>query len=105
MMRTYEIVSIPDARDVGGGPGDPPPSSQEPGGLSPGLPRKRLVPDALLRRSMADEGGGFQESAGLIRYFEEEEETVIHIDPRIVLGTGLVAAVAVEALHYWFPVA
>lgn len=54
---------------------------------------------------MADEGGGFQESAGLIRYFEEEEETVIHIDPRIVLGTGLVAAVAVEALHYWFPVA
>lgn len=54
---------------------------------------------------MADEGGGFQQSAGLIRYFEEEEETAIHVDPRIVLGTGLVAAVAIEALHYFYPVA
>lgn len=54
---------------------------------------------------MADEGGGFQQSAGLIRYFEEEEETALRIDPRIVLGTGLVTAFAVEALHYFYPVA
>lgn len=52
-----------------------------------------------------EEGGGFQQSAGLIRYFEAEEETAIHIDPRIVLGTGLATAVVVQALHYFYPVA
>ena len=31
-------------------------------------------------------GEGFHSAAGLIRYFDAEEETAIKIDPRLVLG-------------------
>lgn len=41
---------------------------------------------------------GFQQSAGLIRYFDAEEETAIHIDPRIVLVAAFLTSIVVLAL-------
>lgn len=52
-----------------------------------------------------DQGAGIQQAAGLIRYFDAEEETSIHIDPRIVLGTAFATAVFVGLLNYFYPVA
>ncbi len=46
---------------------------------------------------------GFQQSAGLIRYFDAEEETAIHIDPRIVVVASFLAAVVVLAIAWIWP--
>lgn len=46
---------------------------------------------------------GFQQAAGLIRYFDAEEETNIHIDPRIVLVAAFGTSIIVLALSLIFP--
>lgn len=46
---------------------------------------------------------GFQQSAGLIRYFDAEEETAIHIDPRIVLALSFGLSIAVLAVALIWP--
>ena len=46
---------------------------------------------------------GFQQAAGLIRYFDAEEETAIHIDPRIVLVVAFGMAIAVIAVSLIWP--
>ncbi len=46
---------------------------------------------------------GFQQAAGLIRYFDAEEETAIHIDPRFVLVASFVTAVVVLVLNVALP--
>ena len=46
---------------------------------------------------------GFQQSAGLIRYFDAEEETAIHIDPRIVLVAAFATSIIVLAIAIMFP--
>lgn len=46
---------------------------------------------------------GFQQSAGLIRYFDAEEETAIHIDPRIVLVAAFGTAIIVLAISLIWP--
>jgi preprotein translocase subunit Sec61beta len=46
---------------------------------------------------------GFQQAAGLIRYFDAEEETAIHIDPRVVLGACFGIAALVIAINLIFP--
>lgn len=46
---------------------------------------------------------GFQQAAGLIRYFDAEEETAIHIDPRIVLALSFGTAIAVLAVSLIWP--
>jgi len=45
-----------------------------------------------------EKGTGFQQAAGLIRYFDAEEETALKIDPRFVL----VAAFAMSAVILFF---
>lgn len=50
-------------------------------------------------------GAGFQQAAGLIRYFDAEEETAIHIDPRIVMVSAFLVGVAVIALDALYPLA
>ncbi|MCL4326342.1 MAG: preprotein translocase subunit Sec61beta [Candidatus Thermoplasmatota archaeon] len=44
--------------------------------------------------------GGFQSAAGLIRYFDAEEESAIHIDPRIVLAMGVIFGVIIAMLSW-----
>jgi preprotein translocase subunit Sec61beta len=46
---------------------------------------------------------GFQQSAGLIRYFDAEEETAIHINPKLVLVLAFGVAFAVLAINVAFP--
>lgn len=47
-------------------------------------------------------GEGFHSAAGLIRYFDAEEETAIKIDPRLVIGMCIGAAVAIELANYFW---
>lgn len=47
-------------------------------------------------------GEGFHSAAGLIRYFDAEEETAIKIDPRVVIGMAIGSAVLIEiAKQIW----
>lgn len=57
----------------------------------------------MARQKKGQEGGGFQQSAGLIRYFEAEEESAIQIDPRVVVGVGAVISVVTWVLSYLYP--
>ena len=47
-------------------------------------------------------GEGFHSAAGLIRYFDAEEETALKIDPRYVVVAGIVAVIVLEILKWQF---
>ncbi len=49
-------------------------------------------------------GEGFHSAAGLIRYFDAEEETAIKIDPRIVIGMCIAITMAVSLSQFFWPV-
>ncbi len=49
------------------------------------------------------EKSGFQSAAGLIRYFDAEDETALRIDPRIVLLLSVFAMVLVYLAMFLFP--
>lgn len=42
---------------------------------------------------------GFHSAAGLIRYFDAEEEVALKVDPRVVIGLCIGAAVIVEIVR------
>ena len=46
---------------------------------------------------------GFHSAAGLIRYFDAEEETALKIDPRVVLVAGIASVVILELLKAIIP--
>ncbi len=48
-------------------------------------------------------GEGFHSAAGLIRYFDAEEETAVKIDPRYVVAACLITVVVVELLRWLVP--
>jgi preprotein translocase subunit Sec61beta len=45
-------------------------------------------------------GEGFHSAAGLIRYFDAEEETALKIDPRFVVAAGIIAVIVIEVLKW-----
>lgn len=47
-----------------------------------------------------DEGGGFQEAAGLVRYFDSEEESAIHMDPRAVIAFCFLVAITTIVFNW-----
>ena len=47
-------------------------------------------------------GEGFHSAAGLIRYFDAEEETAIKIDPKTIVGMIIATIVIVELARYLF---
>ena len=47
-------------------------------------------------------GEGFHSAAGLIRYFDAEEETAIKIDPKAIVGMIIATIVIVELARYLF---
>lgn len=49
-------------------------------------------------------GGGFQASAGLIRYFDAEEKSAFRIHPWVVISLSIFTGVAVMVLKKFFPV-
>jgi len=48
-------------------------------------------------------GEGFHSGAGLIRYFDAEDEKAIKVDPRIVVILCIVAAFGVELAKVFWP--
>jgi preprotein translocase subunit Sec61beta len=46
---------------------------------------------------------GFHSAAGLIRYFDAEEETAIKIDPKTVIGFIIASIVIIELARFLFP--
>jgi len=48
-------------------------------------------------------GEGFHSAAGLIRYFDSEEETAPSIPPKLVMATGIIIAAIVQYLHWQYP--
>gem|GEM_PF-151584 len=49
------------------------------------------------------ESGGFQSSAGLMRYFDVENDKAIKIGPKFVIGMAIAAIVGVLMLHIFYP--
>jgi preprotein translocase subunit Sec61beta len=49
-------------------------------------------------------GEGFHSAAGLIRYFDSEEETAWKIDPRLVIGMCFASIVIIELTRLLWPV-
>jgi len=48
-------------------------------------------------------GEGFHSAAGLIRYFDAEDETAMKIDPRAVIAVCFASVILVEMLKYFYP--
>jgi len=48
-------------------------------------------------------GEGFHSAAGLIRYFDAEDETAMKIDPRAVVGVALASVILVEVFKLLYP--
>jgi len=48
-------------------------------------------------------GEGFHSAAGLIRYFDSEEDTALQIPAWAVVISGVVLIVVVEVLKWWEP--
>lgn len=48
-------------------------------------------------------GEGFHSAAGLIRYFDAEEETAPKINPWFVVAAGIISVIIIEILHRRYP--
>jgi preprotein translocase subunit Sec61beta len=48
-------------------------------------------------------GSGFQSAAGLIRYFDSEDEKAVKISPYVVMGMIIATIVVVSVLKVIFP--
>ena len=49
------------------------------------------------------EGSGIQQQAGLIRYFDTENDKALKISPKVVVGLAIGASVAVMLLQVFYP--
>jgi len=56
-----------------------------------------------MAKGKSKKGEGFHSAAGLIRYFDAEDETAMKIDPRMVIAFCVVMVVLVEALKIIYP--
>ena len=56
-------------------------------------------------QSKSKKSEGFHSAAGLIRYFDAEEETALKIDPKFVIAFSIATVVVVEILKLVWPVA
>jgi preprotein translocase subunit Sec61beta len=50
-------------------------------------------------------GEGFHSAAGLIRYFDAEEDTALKIDPKFVIVFSIATVVVIEILKLMWPTA
>jgi preprotein translocase subunit Sec61beta len=55
-------------------------------------------------KDKSKKGEGFHSAAGLIRYFDAEDETAIKVDPRAVIAMCVILVVIVEIAKLIFPV-
>ena len=47
---------------------------------------------------------GFHRAAGLIRYFDQEDEKALKVPPLVVVGLALSLGIAVVLVSYYWPV-
>ena len=67
---------------------------------------KKLYIEILVAHliTMAEkEKSGFQSSAGLIRYFDSEDEKSVKFSPYLVIGFAIATIIVVSALEYIWP--
>jgi len=50
-----------------------------------------------------ESSGGFQSSAGLMRYFDSENDKALKVSPRIVIGLAVGAVITVILLNTFLP--
>jgi len=50
------------------------------------------------------EGSGIQQQAGLIRYFDTENDKALKISPKVVIGLAIGLSVVVMLLQIFYPV-
>ncbi len=50
-----------------------------------------------------EKNAGFQQAAGLIRYFDAEEETAIHINPKVVLAISFATSFIILGIGWIWP--
>ncbi len=43
---------------------------------------------------------GFHSAAGLIRYFDSEEESALKIDPRLIIGICIATVIIVQLISF-----
>lgn len=68
------------------------------------LSSKGLIYGPLIRRFMAKKNdSGFQSSAGLMRYFDTENEKGVKIGPKTVIGIAIGLIVIVSLMNVVFP--
>jgi len=48
-------------------------------------------------------GAGFQSGAGLIRYFDSEDDKAPKIDPRVLFGVIIGAVIVIEFVKWYWP--
>lgn len=48
--------------------------------------------------------GGFASSAGLMRYFDTEDDKGIKLNPRLVIGAGIAFTALILLIPVFFPV-
>ncbi|MEW5760513.1 MAG: preprotein translocase subunit Sec61beta [Candidatus Thermoplasmatota archaeon] len=58
----------------------------------------------MVKMKKSKKGEGFHSAAGLIRYFDAEEETAIKIDPWLVIGFCIAISAAVLIATYYWPI-
>ncbi|MCL2712284.1 MAG: preprotein translocase subunit Sec61beta [Methanomassiliicoccaceae archaeon] len=49
------------------------------------------------------EGSGIQQQAGLVRYFDTENDKALKISPKIVVGLAIGVSIVVMLLHVFYP--
>ena len=50
-----------------------------------------------------ESSGGFQSAAGLMRYFDSENDKALKIGPRVVIGIAIVTILVVILLNTFIP--
>ena len=68
------------------------------------MPEPRVIYLSLIESSMAKKNeGGFQSSAGLMRYFDTENDKGIKVGPKTVVGIAIGLAAIVILLNTLVP--
>ncbi|MDR2866212.1 MAG: preprotein translocase subunit Sec61beta [Methanomassiliicoccaceae archaeon] len=58
----------------------------------------------MIENNMAKkEGSGIQQQAGLIRYFDTENDKALKISPKVVIGIAIGVSIGVLLLHIFYP--
>lgn len=70
-----------------------------------GLSRARFLYRVTFRMGMAKKNDNtFASSAGLMRYFDTEDDRGIRVGPKVVVGVGIAFTIFILVLPVFFPV-